>query len=435
MKNVIQERTASKCRAAEPAVSFPPQRLPMREGSRRERRLARLRHFGQIAGIGLRHFRNPWKVWRAIRILDRGRRQLYGDGPPVKGAKVGDRFFWDPTAPGFPSRAMTECYRRLLNSVFPFMEHPGLRMVYFSITKQCSLRCRHCYEWEQLHRPEQLSREDLIGIVRKFQDYGTGVFYLEGGEPLQRLDDLLALLDHADDRSDFWIISSGLGLTAEKAARLRQHGLTGVAVSLDHWDASPHNDFRGHPQAFAWAVRAVVNANQAGLVTSLSLCATREMTRPENLRKYMDLARRLGVSFVQWLEPRAVGRFAGQDVALNPAQQQRLEAALLTYNLDPRYGDYPLVFYPAYLQRKAGCPGAGQSFLYIDSNGDVNPCPFCQQAAGSALKLPVSDLVSLVRQSGCGKFPPMRVNGRRRLRTETLSNGKARRKRATVNKS
>ncbi len=400
----VMKEVVSTSRSSQLNVDFPTQILPMRAGSKVERLKIKLANLALMAGIGLRNLKDPAKVWRALRVMDYRRRQFQGDGPLRKAARVGDRYFWDCTAPGYPSRALAEHHRRAFHNVYPFLEQPGLRVVYFSITKKCNLRCRHCYEWDQLHKPEQLSRQDLIEIIRKFQDFGVGVFHLEGGEPLLRFDDLLALLDHADDRSDFWIITSGLSLTAEKATRLREHGLTGVTVSLDHWEAEKHNDFRGHKHAYEWVIRAVVNANQAGLVTALSLCTTEEMTSRENLDRYMELARSLGVSFVQWLEPRAVGHFAGQDVELSPAAQERLEEAFQRYNLDKRYRDYPLIVYPAHLQRTAGCPGAGQLFLYVDSNGAVHSCPFCQHPVGSALKLPVADLVSLVQQLGCEKF-------------------------------
>lgn len=403
----LEKRTASAGNTLSALIkALPPQRQPMCEGSRWERRRLHLNNLVTILRLGFRHLRTPAKIWKALCYMERGRRQLQGEGPVSKVARVEDRYFWDPTAPGFPSRAMEAYYRRALNEAFPFLEHPGLRLLYLSITKKCTLCCRHCYEWKHLNRPEQLTRTDLIEMVRRFQEYGVGVIYLEGGEPLQRLDDILALLDHADDRSDFWIITSGLGLTEEKAQDLKRHGLTGVAVSLDHWQADQHNAFRGNDHVYDWALRAVLNANKAGLVTMLSLCTTREMAQPDNLRAYMELARRLGVSFVQWLEPKAVGRFAGKDVLLSPTEQQLLEEEFNRYNLDPAYRGYPLVLYPARLQRRWGCPGAGHLFLYVDSNGEANACPYCQCPVGSALQVPVPELVRRVRQSGCSTFAP-----------------------------
>lgn len=381
------------------------QTSPLTRGSFRERLWMFLQNVFTIWRLGLRRFHNPIRAWRARRRLEQRRRLIYGDYPLRKVAKVDGRFFWDLLTPGYPSPALKGYFERSLNFVESFLPDPGLRAVYFSMTKRCALRCEHCYEWDNLHKPEVLGRQNLIEIVHRFQDYGTGVFFLEGGEPLLRFRDLCQMLEQKDDRSDFWIITSGYHLTPEKAKQLKTSGLTGVMVSLDHYLPEEHNRFRGHDQSFQWAIQAVVHANEAGLVTALSICTTRPFTKPENIRSYMALARRLGVSFVQWLEPLSAGRYAGKNVKLNEKQQQLLEELYFEYNTKKAYYDFPIIFYPAFHQRRLGCFG-GSQYLYIDSDGYLHSCPFCQDKTAHALGFPIRDSVRLLEEKGCMRFHP-----------------------------
>jgi MoaA/NifB/PqqE/SkfB family radical SAM enzyme len=156
---------------------------------------------------------------------------------------------------------------------------------------------------------------------------------------------------------------------------LKQKGLTGVLISLDHFDPSRHNEFRGHKNAFKWVIEGTRNAKNAGLVTTLSLCATRSFVSRKNLERYMELAKRLGVAFVQFIDVRASGRYAGQSVELSKEQIELLEGFYLKYNTDSKYSTYPIISYLGYHQRRMGCFGGGNRFFYIDTDGDAHLCP------------------------------------------------------------
>jgi len=71
---------------------------------------------------------------------------------------------------------------------------------------------------------------------------------------------------------------------------MKKAGLTGVAISLDHFDPQKHNEFRGSSHAYDWAVIATQNCTNSGLLTCWSLCVTRDVISPENLMAYADLA-------------------------------------------------------------------------------------------------------------------------------------------------
>ena len=168
-------------------------------------------------------------------------------------------------------------------------------------------------------------------------------------------------------------------------------------VSLDHHLAQQHNKFRGNENAFSWAVSAVSNANRVGLVTALSLCATKFYISPENLAKYMALAKKLGVSFVQFLEPREEGRYKGKNVMLQEDHIKVLDETYLRYNSLKRYESYPIINSLGYHQRKIGCFGGGNRFFYIDTDGDAHLCPYCVGKSSSALHSSPKEVISQLR--------------------------------------
>ncbi|MBL7791129.1 MAG: radical SAM protein [Saprospiraceae bacterium] len=346
--------------------------------------------------------------WRkALRVLRETRKKFQSViGHPLlnKIAKVDGRYYWMIAAPGIPSAAARLNLENEYNRISHFKPSSGLKVLFLAITKKCPLNCEHCFEWDNLNQPEKLTTADLIQIVSKYQDYGTTQIMLSGGEPMVRIKDVFRILEIAKPTTDFWIFTSGFQLTAENARRLKQAGLRGVEISLDHYLPEAHDRFRGYPGAFNWATQGAINARAAGLVTTLSLTATRDFTTAENLKAYLDLAKKLGVTFVQLLEPIPVGRYRGQEVALSEAQIQVLTHFYTTYNNDDRYKDYPIIHYPGYLQRRTGCLAAGNRFMYIDTDGDVHICPFCSGKVCHALSFSVEDTLALLGQIDCHYF-------------------------------
>jgi MoaA/NifB/PqqE/SkfB family radical SAM enzyme len=151
-------------------------------------------------------------------------------------------------------------------------------------------------------------------------------------------------------------------------------------------------------------MEAISNAHKSGIVAALSLCATRSFVNYDNLVDYMELAKNLGVAFVQILEPRAVGRYHGQDVALSPEQIQLLEQIYLEYNNSKVYADYPIIQFLGYHQRKSGCFGAGDRFFYINTEGEAQICPYCSGGVADARSIDPDKMIDLLSYKSCHQF-------------------------------
>ncbi|OGX84466.1 hypothetical protein BEN47_16360 [Hymenobacter lapidarius] len=362
------------------------------------------------AGWLLRLLRRPARVRQALAQLKVQRRQYFGEFVPRKVACVAGRYYRGYHSPGWPSAAYTSYIATALNRIVTFRPDKNtLNMVFLAITKKCPLACEHCFEWEALNQKEVLTRADLHVLVARFQQQNVTQIFFSGGEPMLRVDDLLEVIPAARPGTDFWVITSGFNFTRDNAHKLKQAGLTGVSISLDHHLPEEHNRFRGSAKAFENAIQAATYAQEVGLVVNLAVCVTREFTTAANLLQYAQLARQLGVAFIQLLEPRAVGHYAAQDVALSQTQVAVLDAFYETLNFNPTYHDWPLVTYYGYHQRRLGCSGAADRFLYVDTDGDLHACPFCQKKSGSALCDSLDEGLAQVRTNGCQLFHPSSI--------------------------
>lgn len=358
-----------------------------------------------ILWIAVVHFGSLRKAATTLRKLISFRKSLQGDKRSLKYAKAQGKYHLGLNMPAWPSRAWSDFIRSELTR----MEHEQtdithIQTIIFAVTKQCSLNCEHCFEWDNINQAESLSLRDLEQILAQFQNNGLSQVQISGGEPLRRLDDVLKLVAGAKKTSEFWLLSSGLGLTRSVAEDLKRAGFNGVNLSLDHWEASKHNQFRGNEESFNWVMKAARNVVEADLQLCLSLCATREFTSIENLRRYADLSRDLNAGFVQILEPRSSGRYAAEDVELGEDQVKILHDFYLAMNTESMNRSYPLFQYPGYHQRKYGCFGAGVRFLYMDPNGELHACPFCRNPLGNCLNNDIDVLIRKTQQEGCLAF-------------------------------
>jgi MoaA/NifB/PqqE/SkfB family radical SAM enzyme len=358
-----------------------------------------------ILWIAFSIYRNPLAAYKVLKRLMQKKRSVQGDFPILKYVRSDSRYYWALLAPGWPSKGFRAYIEYELNKLIPFRPENGyLQSIIFSVTNRCPLSCEHCFEWQNLDSTEYLSLQDLKKILDNFLQRGVVQIQFSGGEPLARFEDTIKLIKYAQGTADFWLLTSGYKLTLDKAEQLKAAGLSGVNISLDHWDEEKHNQFRHNQKSFYWVKQAAINSYKANLAVSMSLCAVKEFISEENLWKYVHLARDLGAGFVRILEPRKVGHFKDKDVELNPEHIEILNKFYIELNSKSVYGDFPIVVYPGYHQRAYGCFGAGNRYLFIDSNGDLHACPFCQHTTGNALTDPIDTAIKEMKRIGCHRF-------------------------------
>lgn len=380
----------------------------MLSGIRKE--IIELKIRANIARLVFRNFKNPLKCFSILRALDRTRRKVTGENRIRKIAKVDGKFYWDLYIPSWPSKAFDDFFEGEINRIAPMkFKTNRFSNIFVAVTKKCSLKCEHCFEWDALNGKEKLASQDVRNIIDKFQEKGTGQILLTGGEPLLRIKDILEILKDSGKQTEFWVLTSGYQLTFENAQQLRSAGLTGIVISLDHFQPDLHNNFRGFDRSFEWVRRAVKNAVGCGLVTALSICVTKSFISESNLMSYSRLAKKMGVSFIQVLEPKAVGHYKCVDVLLSSDHINTLESFYLKMNYEKEFREFPVISYPGYHQRRIGCFAAGNRNLYVDTDGDIHACPFCQKKTGSALSDDIDNAIGRLQARGCHDFRPAQI--------------------------
>ena len=340
---------------------------------------------------------NAFTKWKAIQKF---KSQFTIEKQFFRFVKHEKRIYLNCNIPGLPFPNYVESLLRFSeNSTDSNLSQMGIVQIGF--TKKCPLNCEHCYEGKVLNSPESVTLEEHKTIVAKLQKSGVPMIQFGGGEPLNRFEDLIEVLKSAQQTSDFWIYSSGYGLSYEKAKQLKEAGLTGVSISLDHYQSEQHNEFRRNNKSFEKAVKAIQNVQSAGMLTAMTICVTRSFCIKENLNLYHQFAHELNVPFVQLMEPRSTGNYEGKDVLLQKEHFEILEAFYISRNKEKKYKKLPIVQYTGYQQRKKGCGGAGNRYIYIDTDGFVLACPFCSNRKSHFLYGDISEDLKKLKVEGC----------------------------------
>ncbi|NVM02488.1 MAG: radical SAM protein [Candidatus Helarchaeota archaeon] len=340
------------------------------------------KHLQNIRSITDRN--NIFKTQIAIASLFKNNKYVYFNG----------NIFFDCFAPKWPGESFYRLYEYLLKNLLNG-EHfvPFIPYLVLSITKRCVYRCEHCYAIHTLGNKDVLSLEKILGTVKDFQKMGVGVIAWEGGEPLLRFKELLILIEKTHNQSEAWLATTGYGITTEKAKKLKEAGLTAAIISLDHYDPDKHNEFRGNKKAFNMAINAVRIFRENGILPCIAICATREIVSTGGLYRYLELAKEIGVGFIQVIDAMPSGRYLGENVILTKAQLNEIRKFQIKVNTDPKYREYPGISARAYFEDDDhfGC-SACNGMCYIDSSGNVQPCVFLQISFGNIMEERVQDI-------------------------------------------
>ncbi len=363
----------------------------------------RARLWARVAWLAFRQARTPRAALADLVRLVRTLSDFRAGRWLSKVVRMGPSVAFDLYSPPFPSPAFDRFVEGELQRLRPSDEaFTPLQVGFLAITKKCGLHCEHCFEWEAVNGPEALDLNTLKALLRRIRGLGATQVFLSGGEPLSRGPELVQLVASAPADLESWVITAGQGLHRALAKELKNAGLRGLVISLDHWDPERHDAFRGRIGTFGRAVDAAHIARESGLEIALSLCPTRVfLSREENLWRYAELALDLGAGFVQVVEPKAAGHFKNQDVELDEPALARLEVFYQASQFDPRSRDLPVFSMPDLMSRRLGCLGRGQRYLYMDTDGSIHACPFCRGDAGSILTEDLGVLVERLRFSAC----------------------------------
>lgn len=259
--------------------------------------------------------------------------------------------------------------------------------VVWEITLACDLACRHCGSRAGVKRPDELSLDEALDLVRQLAALGAREVTLIGGEAylFEGWTQVVAEIRKQGMQSS--MVTAGRGWTEARARAGRDAGLQTLSVSVDG-DPATHDRLRGLEGAYRSALAALANCKQVGLPVSINTQVNR-LSMP-HLRHVHQIVRDSGAHGWQIQLTVPAGRAADEpDVLLQPHDLVELFPLLveLKQDCDARrikcllgnnvgyFGPYDHI-----LRSLTNCGHsfscqAGLLTLGIEANGDIKGCP------------------------------------------------------------
>src|SRR5215218_3036149 len=126
----------------------------------------------------------------------------------------------------------------------------------WEITLACDLKCNHCGSRAGKRRPDELSTEECLDLVRQLARLGTREVTIIGGEAYLRRDWLEIIREVRALGMDCTLQTGGLHLTEKRIREAAGAGLQAVGVSIDGLPKL-HDRLRGVKGSFDAAFSAL----------------------------------------------------------------------------------------------------------------------------------------------------------------------------------
>lgn len=253
------------------------------------------------------------------------------------------------------------------------------------LTHRCPLHCVYCSNPLELKREAaELTTAEWLRTLDQAHALGAVQLHFSGGEPLVRSD--LEELVERGRKLEFYsnLITSGIGLTPERARSLARRGLDSAQLSVQAADGSA-SDRIGGRKAFDEKRRAAEAILAAGLPLSMNVVLHR--LNLDQVEQVIDLCASWGAERLELANTQYYGWGLVNREFLLPTRAQ-LDAGRAVYERKKAQlqGRMELIWVlPDYYEQfpKPCMGGWGQMHLTVSADGTVLPC----QAAGSIKSL------------------------------------------------
>lgn len=162
--------------------------------------------------------------------------------------------------------------------------------VRIEVTRECNLKCIHCYNDSQEKIENELTHSEFLRVVDQLEKMGAFDVVLGGGEPFLRKD-IWDILQYMVGKFKLAVITNGtcIGKTeAKELARIVDF----MEISID--SATPHvNDFIRGKGSFNSAVKAIESLVEVGIPTIMSMVPMKQ--NANEIKKFVRLGEQLGV--------------------------------------------------------------------------------------------------------------------------------------------
>ncbi|NML18456.1 pyrroloquinoline quinone biosynthesis protein PqqE [Azohydromonas caseinilytica] len=252
------------------------------------------------------------------------------------------------------------------------------------VTYRCPLHCVFCYNPVDFARHEQeLSTADWLRVLREGRELGAVQCGFSGGEPLLR-DDLEELVAEAHRLGYYTnLLTSGVGLTPQRARALKEAGLDHVQLSFQD-STKEVNDFLSHTKTFELKRRVAALIKEQGWPMVMNVVLHR--LNIDHIDPIIALADELGAEYVELANTQYYSWAFLNREQLLPTREQLQRAEAVTDAWRAKLGERMKLFFvaPDYHEGRAKkcVNGWGNMFITVTPDGDVLPCHTAKMLPG-----------------------------------------------------
>ncbi len=255
------------------------------------------------------------------------------------------------------------------------------------VTYRCPLHCPFCSNPVDFakHRSE-LTTEEWCRVLQEARELGAVQLGLTGGEPLSR-PDIEQLVAAAHELGYYTnLITSGIGLTADRMRALQQAGLDHVQLSFQD-STRELNDFLSSTRTFELKRRAAKLIKDHGLPMVMN-CVVHRLNI-EHVGRIIDLALEIDAQYLELANTQFYGWAHLNRAHLLPTREQLQRAEAVVADYRRRIGDGLRILWVTsdlHEARPKRCMnGWGTTFMVIAPDGTVMPCHAARMLPGIEL--------------------------------------------------
>ncbi len=254
------------------------------------------------------------------------------------------------------------------------------------LTYRCPLHCVFCYNpVDFAQQADELRTEDWFRVLQQGRELGAVQLGLSGGEPLVR-DDLELIVAEAHRLGYYTnLLTSGVGLSAERATALKAAGLDHVQLSFQD-STREMNDFLSHTKTFALKnkVAALIKAHDWPMVLNVVI----HRLNIDHIDRIIEMAAEMGAEYLELANTQYYSwAYLNRDQLLPTHDQLRRAEAVTDAWRDKLAGRMRIFFVaPDYHEGKPKkcVNGWGSMFLTVTPDGTALPCHTARMLPGLA---------------------------------------------------
>jgi len=260
------------------------------------------------------------------------------------------------------------------------MEHRPTTLL-AELTHRCPLHCPYCSNPVELARSSsELSTIEWKRVLTEARTLGVLQLGLSGGEPLVRRD-LEELAAHAHELGLYQtLVTSALGLTRERAERLRAAGVDHVQISFQDSERESAERIAGTK---SWEMKHEAAGYVRAMGFAFSVNVVLHRANLDRLEAIIDMAAALGADRLELANTQYYGWAVVNRAALMPTRAQIERSAEIADRATEKYRGTMQIIYVLpdyYSDYPKPCQGGwGNFYIVVSPDGRVLPCHAASQ--------------------------------------------------------